>query len=410
MPFLSIVDPMPESKWSWGFGFNVVGGMGTDYQLNHNLFRDAQGQLIEQDYYSNFGYMKIGPSFAYKIRGNLSIGAGVQLYYGMLDFKMPFSLDPVSTMNGIANPAANMSFGQLFAADPAMGGFGYSEVTAYARLNDLAGFGFGANLGVYYEFNEKLSIGLAYTSPTTMYFSGDADMDMTAQFNDAFGKAMQGVIQQNPALSAQEAQAAVMQMFGEMGINMQEGVATNYPDVEVDFDVPAKYAFGLGFRPTSKLTFGLDVEFIQWKDAFDNMPMDFKKGNNSNINTMINGDAADGTFASAFPLEWENVWNFKSGLDFAPNEKTNLRAGFIHGSNPVPQKTVFSIFPAIVENHLTLGVGRKVGNIAIDFAFIHAFNKELKASKTGHLIGGEYNGSSDQLSENLYMTTVGYAF
>ena len=238
MPFLSIVDPVAESNWAWGFGFNVVGGMGTDYQLKHNLFRDTQGQLIDQDYYSNFGYMKIGPGFAYKIKDNLSIGAGVQLHYGMLDFKMPFSLDPVSSMNGIANPAANMTFGQLFAADPAMGGFGYNEVTAYAQLNDLAGFGFGANLGVYYELNDKLSFGLAYTSPTTMHFSGDADMDMTAQFNDAFGKAVQGVMLQNPALSAQEAQAAVMQMFGDMGINMQEGVATNYSDVEVDFDVP----------------------------------------------------------------------------------------------------------------------------------------------------------------------------
>ena len=140
------------------------------------------------------------------------------------------------------------------------------------------------------------------------------------------------------------------------------------------------------------------------------MPMDFKKGSNANINTMINGDAADGTFDYNFPLAWENVWNFKTGVDFALNKKTNLRAGFIHGSNPVPQKTVFSIFPAIVENHLTVGVGQKVGNISIDFAYIHAFNKELKASESGHLIGSEYNGSTDQLSENLFMTTVGYAF
>lgn len=410
MPFFSYVDPMVGSKWAWGFGFNVVGGMGTDYELKHDLFRDQTGALIDQEYYSNFGYMKIGPGFAYQINDNFSIGAGVQVYYGMLDFKMPFSLEPVSSLNGIANPMNNMTFGQLFAADPALGGFGYSEVTAYAELNDLTGFGFGANIGLYYEVNDKFSIGVAYTSPTTMNFTGDAKMDMTAQLNDAFGKAVQGVMMQNPTFTVEQAQGAVMQMFGDMGINMQEGVATDYTDVEVDFDVPAKIAFGFGLKPAQKLTLGLDIEYIQWEDAFDNMPMAFKKGTNANINTMINGDAADGTFDYDFPLAWENIWNFKMGADFKLNEKTNLRAGYIHGSNPVPANTVFSIFPAIVEDHLTMGIGHKFGNIALDLAYIHAFNNSQEAVSTGHLIGNEYNGSVDELSENLFMTTVGFSF
>jgi len=84
-----------------------------------------------------------------------------------------------------------------------------------------------------------------------------------------------------------------------------------------------------------------------------------------------------------------------------------LRAGFIHGQNPVPAKSVFAIFPAIVENHLTLGFGHKIGNIQFDVAYAHAFNKTEKAVSTGHLIGSEYNGSVDQLSENLIITTIG---
>ncbi|KAA3658074.1 MAG: hypothetical protein DWQ10_11910 [Calditrichaeota bacterium] len=409
MPFLSFIDPMQGSKWAWGFGFNVVGGMGTDYKLNHNLFRDQQGQFIQQEYYSNFGYMRIGPGVAYQINDKLSVGAGFQVYYGMLDFKMPFSLDPVTSMNGVAAPNG-MTFGQMFAADPAMGGFGYSEVTAYAELNDLAGFGYGANLGVYYEVNDKFSVGLAYTSPTTMNFTGEAKMDMNAQFNDAFLMAVQGVIMQNPTMSMEQAQAAVMQMFGQMGIDMTAGVATEYSDVEVDFDVPAKYAFGFGLKPSSKLTLGLDIEYIMWEDAFDNMPMAFKEGTNTNINTMINGDANDGTFNYNFPLAWENIWNFKMGADFKLNEKTNLRAGFIHGSNPVPSNTVFAIFPAIVENHVTLGFGHNFGNIMFDFAYIHALNKAQDAVTSNHLIANEYNGSTDELSENLFMTTLGYSF
>lgn len=407
MPFSAYIDPMPESKWAWGFGMNVVGGMGTDYQLYNDLFRDQTGQLIPQNYYSKLGYMRVGPGVAYKLKDNLSIGAGAQLYYGMLDFKMPFSLNPVTSMNGVADPSSGATFGQLFAMDPAMGGFGYQEVTAYASMNDLSGFGFGGNIGVYWAVTDKVSLGLSYTTPTRIYFKGNAKMDMTAQFNDAFGRAVQGVILQNPGMTPEQAQAAVMQMFGGMGIDMSKGVATTFKNTDANFDIPQKVAFGLGLKPIQKWTVGFDVEWIDWSSAFDKFPLKFKDGTNENINLMLNGDVNNGSFAYDFPLAWKDSFNFKFGVDYKVTKKTNLRAGFIHGQNPVPAKSVFAIFPAIVENHLTLGFGHKIGNIQFDVAYAHAFNKTEKAVSTGHLIGSEYNGSVDQLSENLIITTIG---
>lgn len=407
MPFSAYIDPMPESRWAWGFGLNVVGGMGTDYHLYNDLFRDQNGQLIPQDYYSKLGYMRVGPGVAYKLRENLSVGAGVQLYYGMLDFKMPFSLNPVTAMNGVADPTTGATFGQLFAMDPSLGGFGYQEVTAYAAMNDLSGFGFGGNIGIYWEVNKMLSLGLSYTTPTRIYFSGNATMDMTAQFNDAFARAVQGVIAQNPGMTAEQAQAAVMQMFGNMGIDMSQGVATTFKNTDADFDIPQKVAFGVGLKPVPKWTVGFDVEWIDWSAAFDKFPLKFQDGTNSNINLMLNGDVNNGSFAYDFPLEWKDSFNFKFGLDYKVTEKTNLRAGFIHGQNPVPSSTVFAIFPAIVENHLTLGFGHKIGHLMFDVAYAHAFNKTENAVASGHAIGTEYNGSVDQLSENLIITTIG---
>ncbi len=407
MPFSGYVDSMPESRWAWGFGFNVVGGMGTDYMLNHDLFRDQAGELVPQEYYSNFGYMRVGPGVAYQLKDNFSVGAGVQLYYGMLDFRMPFTIDPVTNLNGVANPATGATFGQLFAAPPEQGGFGYQEVTAYAAMNDLTGLGFGGNIGALWKVNDKLSLGLAYTTPSTIYFSGDATMDMGAQLNHAFGQAVQGVMMQDPTLTAEQAQAAVMQMFGGMGIDMSQGVATTFSDTEADFDVPQKLALGIGLKPTSKWTFGLDVEWIDWSAAFDNLPLKFNDGDNANINLMLNNDVADGSFAYEFPLEWKDSFNFKMGADYKVTPKTSLRAGFIHGKNPVPANSVFAIFPAVVENHMTLGVGHMFGRFMFDFAYIHAFNKKQNAVATGHLLGAEYNGSVNQLSENLIMTTFG---
>lgn len=410
MPFSGYVDPMHDSKWAWGVGMNVVGGMGADYQLNHDLFRDQEGQLVQQEYFSEFGYMKFGPGVAYKLKDNLSIGAGVQLYYGMLDFKMPFSLNPTTTLNGVADPSTGATFGQLFAMNPQLGGFGYSEVTAYAAMNDLTGFGLGANIGIYWEVNDKLSLGFAYTSPTTIKFSGEANMDMGFQLNDAFGRAVQGVLMQNPTMTPEQAQGAVMQMFAGMGIDLSKGAETSFSDMDADFDIPQKLALGIGYKPNSKLTFGLDIEWIDWKNAFDDFPLSFNGGDNDNINLMLNGDVTDGAFAYDFPLNWENSFVFKTGIDYKITEMTAIRAGFIHGQNPVPDNTVFAIFPAIVENHVTMGFGQRFGRYQFDFAYIHAFNNSQDAASTGHLVGLEYNGSVDQLSENLIMTTLAIGF
>lgn len=201
-----------------------------------------------------------------------------------------------------------------------------------------------------------------------------------------------------------------MQMFAGMGIDLSKGAKTTFNDMDADFDIPQKLAVGIGYKPNSKLTLGLDIEWIDWENAFDNFPLSFNGGDNDNINLMLNGDVTDGAFAYDFPLNWENSFVFKMGVDYNVTEMTSVRAGFIHGQNPVPNNTVFSIFPAIVENHVTMGFGQRFGRYQFDFAFIHAFNNTQDAAATGHLVGLEYNGSVEQLSENLIMTTLAIGF
>lgn len=220
---LGYVNPQKEADWSWGIGAFTQGGMGADFTLNHDLFRNQNGAFIPQEYHSKLAVMQGGPTVAYRLTQDFAIGLSAHLKYSMLEFKMPYSLSP-SIMKGVINPATGMTFGDLFAAPPAQGGFGYSEVTAAAAMDNLSAFGFGAKIGFAYRLNDRISLGLNYTSPTTMkYKKGAASMDMTAQMNDAFGKAVQGYMMQNPEATPQQAQAAVMQQFGQMGIDLTKG-------------------------------------------------------------------------------------------------------------------------------------------------------------------------------------------
>ncbi len=63
-------------------------------------------------------------------------------------------------------------------------------------------------------------------------------MKMTAQFNDAFGKAVQGVMTLYPNLTPKQAQGEVANLFGQMGVHLTKGVETTYSDTTADLDVP----------------------------------------------------------------------------------------------------------------------------------------------------------------------------
>lgn len=387
-----------ESRLTWGAGVFTQGGMGADFMLNHNLFRDQGGNFVQQEYHSKLAVMQGGLSAAYALSPEFSIGASAHLVYSMLDFRMPYSLSP-SVMKGVVNPQTGMTFGDMFAAPPQMGGFGYREVTAAAAMNDLTAFGFSGKVGVAWKANENATLGVSYTSSSPLtYKSGKANMDMTYQLNDAFGRAIQGVLQQNPGMTPQEARQAVMNMFGQLGIDMSRGVVADY-DLETKLAFPQSIGLGGMVRISEGVRLGFDFEWINWENAFDKMTIVLKNGNNPNINRMLGND---GTMELVFPMNWKDAFCSRIGLEVDASDALTLRAGGAFGSNPVPDNTVFPVFPAIVENHATVGLSYKVSPVfAVNAAYEHAFNKAQK-SLTPSLLASEYDGSTSELSENIF--------
>jgi long-chain fatty acid transport protein len=399
MPGLAYVHQSPDASLTWGIGAFTQGGMGADLTLKHQLFPTAQ------EYHSKLAVMQGGPSIAWKLTPHLSVGVSAHLVYSQLEFKMPYSLQP-SIMKGIPNGVPpGMTFGALFSAPPAQGGFGYSEVTALANMNELTGFSLGGKIGLAYNLNDALSIGLSYTLPTSMtYKGGKASMDMTAQMNDAFGRAMQGYMAANPTVTQQQAQAAVMAQFTGMGIDLSKGVAANY-DLDVKLKLPQSIGAGMSFKVSPGFRLSAEAEWINWSSAFDNMTLSLSNGSSVNINKML-GNA--GTFEILFPMQWKDSYNVRVGGEYDLSSAFTVRAGYSYGSNPVPQETIFPVFPAIVENHLMAGASAAIsGPLSIHVAYEYALNKKQTASSTS-TIAQEYNGSTSQLGENLFHISLSW--
>ncbi|MDP8222329.1 MAG: outer membrane protein transport protein [Candidatus Lernaella stagnicola] len=377
-----------------GLGVFTQGGMGAEFKLDHAI----AGQ--DADYFSTLGYMKLAPTIAYQPHEMVSLGGAFNLGWAQMGMKMPFAVHP-SIMTGRAmRGGSEVSFGSLFENM-----LGYDELTAMAELENANAFGFGGKLGILITPHEVVSLGLAYTFQTTLTFHGDAKMDMQGQFDDALPK-MVDAFQLMPSVDTpQQAEQAVMEFFQENGVDPERGYAANY-DAEVEFAWPRKLAFGVAVRPLEQLLMGVDVTWINWSATMEKFKMTLSNGDNDNINKMIGGDKV----VAEIPLKWEDqlVFAFGTQYEFLPG--AFARVGYNYGKNPVPDDTVFAVFPAIVEHHITLGGGYNVKDFfEVNAAYEYAVSNTQTAS-SDHQIAAEYDNSESTLGEHLAHVMFSFAF
>ncbi|MFC1607942.1 OmpP1/FadL family transporter [Candidatus Latescibacterota bacterium] len=410
LPSIGYVRNPEDSPFAFGIGLFAQGGMGATYPgAKHAMFRDYQNDptaLVSTEYHSNIAYLKLAPTIAYEIMPELSVGLSLNVGYAMMEMKMPYSL-PAAAMQGVIPGMGGMTFGGLFGAPMEQGGLGYEEVTAYADMGDaVTALGYGAKLGVQYQPTDKLTFGASYTMKSTLDFSGEAKMDMTAQFGDAYGKMVAGAMQANPDLTQAQAMEGVGQQLAGMGIDMSKGMQDDY-DTDIEFSWPQEFGIGTAYEANDRLTLAADIRWINWEDSMEKFVLDLSGGSNDNINAMMG--TPDGDMKLEMPLNWDNQVAISIGAEYMATDTIDLRAGYNFAPNPVPASTVIPIFPAVVENHLTLGIGYRFTELLrIDAAYELALSKELKADDS--IIANEYDGHTSKLGENILHVTASFVF
>jgi long-chain fatty acid transport protein len=182
-------------------------------------------------------------------------------------------------------------------------------------------FGFGAQLGAGYTITPNISVGAFYQT------------EIATEYEDVFDFNMDGI----------------------------------YDDLKLN--QPAEYGIGVGFK-NSNIRASLDVKQIKWSDA---------EGYDS--------------------FGWDDQTVYSLGLEYKNTSDLAIRAGYSHANSPLddgnfkgatvggaqmrPQDvTYFNMmgFPAISEDHYTVGLGYKFNNkIGIDIAYVYAPKETLKA-------------------------------
>jgi len=348
--------------------------------------------------------MPVGPTDSiFRNPAWMSQYKGFNVQFGGILFmpkvKAKTNVTPMGPMNP---PASATSEADMFVVP---------EVGIVQQINNNLSFGIGAfgvsGMGVDYR-NKDSRLANMHTSfqfmrviPTLSYKVNDAisvsgalhlaygSLDMGANMCNSTGTNCWnagGGQSQTYGIGVQLGLAYNMADFVYAGITYQSPVSMTYKRVfdsdgnglfeDLKLQQPMELALGLGVKPMDSLKVGMDLRWIGWSKA-------------------------DGYKH----FQWKDQLVVALGGEYKPMEKLALRAGYNYGKSPIrggaknPMNanripnfsTPFSDFyiawfnligfPAITEQHITLGLGYEfTKTFGIDLAYKHAFNKKVKAT------------------------------
>jgi long-chain fatty acid transport protein len=333
-----------SGRWSYGFGLFGQGGMGTE--LGADSFMANPGQMATSPNLVNRSEVSVGRAMAplvFAVNSKLHIGGTVDFVWAGMDLRMAMSeaqfqdlANPASRQAGSASGSMVDSFGALY--EP-FGGSGINTLHhAYFDFNNdngfsgkARGYGLGGKLGLTYEVSPQLTVGATYHAKTWL--------------ND---------------LRTNEAQLS-MAVNGDTGI--LAGAAASGTDADItiglggditvkNFQWPAMSGIGLALRPASEWLLVADYKRIHWAGVMANFNMVFTAAN-----VASNGGFAGKALDATLYQNWEDQDVIALGAAYQLTPAWTLRAGANFGDNPIPDRYLNALFPAIIEKHYTAGAG-----------------------------------------------------
>jgi long-chain fatty acid transport protein len=378
-----------EGKLSYGVGMFAQGGMGTEYDAN-SFLAAGTGEAVR----SEVGVGRLLAPIAYNVNDNLTIGGTVDFVWAGMDLKMAMPGDATGfgdfigaqnggTASGTLVSGLLSSIGTVFNDGTGTGaGFGTGPINTvrfdFSNTNDFTGeatsTGYGGKIG-FTAREGKLTIGGTYHFKTSLGDMETSNAKVTMNANVDLG-----YFAPTPAPTGTYT-ATTVALTGKLKV--------------VDFQWPATLGVGAAYEFSDKLMIAVDVKQIMWSDVMDSFRMSFT-ADAVPANLSFGGTSMDVEFFQ----NWKDQTAIQFGAAYKMDDALTLRAGMNVANNPVPDAYMNPLFPAIEENHVTAGVGYKIGdNQGVDFALMHA----LEVNQTN---GGSpaVNVSHSQMSWQLMYT------
>jgi long-chain fatty acid transport protein len=301
----------------FGGGMYGTSGMGVDYGVTD------MGMGMSWDGYSNISFWQMAPVLAWNVDDKLSLGASLNIDYQSVAFQSRFDT------GGVNDTFINLS-------------------------RSASGFGLGLSLGLLYDLNSAVTLGVSYKSKQN--FS-------PLEYQLAAGDI---TLMNNP---------------------LPDGT------YKLDLDFPQQAAVGIAYRANNKLTFSGDIKWINWSDTMDTLT--------------ISGPGV------SFPYSpgWDDQTVFAIGINYDINDKFTIRGGYNYAESPIGPEDVANnlILPAVVESHYTIGGDYRINN-HWDLAFHYMYVPENTVTAAPSANPMDLPGTKISLSETSFGLNIGYRF
>ena len=317
MPGMAFVYHPQSSRNAYHFAMLAVSGFGVDYDQSNNfsnpiLTPQAPNGFGFGKLRSNYALLTMPVGFSRQVTDQLSVGISIVPAFSMLKvIPAPFSA-PVSA-------GSTMPY--------------YLSASTNAKA-----LGIGAQIGVHYAMNDKVSLGVAYHSNVWFQDFKWTSADLTGARHN-------------------------------LNFNM---------------DLPSLVTVGIGVTPTQSTHIGVDARWIDYQNTsgFDEVGYD-------------PDDAISG-------FGWKNIWTVGGGIQQRITSSTKLMGGYNFSQNPVPAAYTFfnTPAPAIVQHHLSGGIVQSVHGWDLNAAYYHAFKNSITGpwiSGQGNIPG---TSVTSKMSEN----------
>lgn len=231
----------------------------------------------------------VQPTASFKITDNISLGAGFVVSPGSVNLQKDL---PVQFNDG---------------------SYGHAEISG-------AAFGYGYNLGLFYNPGGVLSAGLSYRSGINMSVSD-----------------------------------------GQVEFKVPEGLASNFPNgtLAASLALPSVTTLGLNIKPNHSWNIVADINYVGW-NTYDTLAFDYATNTSSLLDTKS-------------PRMYKNIFAFRGGIQyaiFAKDKVLNVRFGGGFGFSPVQSGYLTPETPDGNRAYITAGLSYKFsGHLSIDASF-----------------------------------------
>ena len=176
-------------------------------------------------------------------------------------------------------------------------------------------FGLGWNLGLLFKPVEEVRIGLAYRSSVEQDVEGDLRFSTPVP-----------------------------------------GVLTN-TNANGKITLPDLFSAGVFWQATPRLGLEIDAVLTRWS-TYDKL-------------TIRYDDPVNGKDFATSPKDWNDTWRYQLGIEYALNDKLDLRLGYVIDPSPIPDHTVDYILPTNDRKLYSIGLGFKNNDWNYDLSYTY---------------------------------------